>query len=74
MRSYLSFLIKHTIKKEFIGKKSSTLLRTTAEGKAYFEDYKKINAGVPSVKSRFETVKKRESMMFSNEIIILLLD
>ena len=30
-----------TIKKQFIGKKSYTLLRITAEGKAHFEDYKR---------------------------------
>ena len=29
-----------TIKKQFIGKKSYTLLRITAEGKSHFEDYK----------------------------------
>ena len=30
-----------TIKKQFIGKKSYTLLQITPEGKAHFEDYKK---------------------------------
>jgi len=30
-----------SIKKQFIGKKSYTLLRITAEGKAHFEDYKR---------------------------------
>ena len=30
-----------TIKKQFIGKKSYTVLRITSEGKAHFEDYKR---------------------------------
>jgi hypothetical protein len=41
MRYYLNLLIKHTIKKEIVGKKSYTLLQITVEGNAHFEDYKR---------------------------------